>query len=178
MQHTGPIAMTRTPLRTLLFFSCIATYPLLSQAPSTLPLHQTIAMESLDLCATTEYAGRSRLGHHLVIDLVGCNPEKIKQVQIVEHIMIKAAIAARATIVSHHFKQFEPFGVSGAIVLAESHLTIHTWPEVDGYCAIDIFTCGNTDNYAAVEVLKKEFQARECIVVEIERGKQKKIQVY
>ncbi|MCX5925187.1 MAG: adenosylmethionine decarboxylase [Candidatus Dependentiae bacterium] len=163
-------------IRTFLFFSCIVTCPLLSQSPSLLPMHQTIAMESLDLRAIKECAGRSRLGHHLVIDLVGCNPEKIKHVEIVEQIMVKAAIAARATIVSHHFKQFEPFGVSGAIVLAESHLTIHTWPEVDGYCAIDIFTCGNTDNFAALEVLKQEFEAQECIVVDIERGKQKKIQ--
>ncbi|MBM3886477.1 polyamine aminopropyltransferase [Candidatus Dependentiae bacterium] len=137
-------------------------------------VHELVSMESIkDLKSVAEYADRERLGHHLIIDLSGCNPEKIKQVTQVESILLEAAQAARATVVASKFHQFNPVGVSGALVLAESHLTIHTWPEVDGYCAIDIFTCGSTDNFAALEVMKKRFEAKNAVVVEIERGKEK-----
>jgi spermidine synthase len=115
-----------------------------------------------------------RLGHHLVMDLFGCNPDKMRDVSIVEGIIVEAALAAKATIVASKFHQFSPEGVSGALVLAESHISVHTWPEVDGYCALDIFTCGDTDNFAALEVLKLRFEAKTCVVVEIERGKKRK----
>lgn len=132
-----------------------------------------VSMESVDLSITDEYFDRDRLGHHLIIDLYGCNPEKLKQIPEVERIMVAAAEAAKATIVARKFHQFNPVGVSGALVLAESHLTIHTWPEVDAYAAIDMFTCGDTDNFLALEVLKREFEASGSVVVEIERGKQR-----
>lgn len=132
-----------------------------------------VSMESVDLSVTDEYFDRDRLGHHLIIDLYGCNPEKLKNIPEVERIMVAAAEAARATIVARKFHQFNPVGVSGALVLAESHLTIHTWPEVDAYAAIDMFTCGDTDNFLALEVLKSEFEASGSVVVEIERGKQR-----
>jgi spermidine synthase len=132
-----------------------------------------VSMESVDLSNSSEFSDRDRLGHHLIIDLYGCNPEKLKEIPEVERIMVAAAEAAKATIVARKFHQFNPIGVSGALVLAESHLTIHTWPEVDAYCAIDMFTCGDTDNFAALEVLKREFEAQGSVVVEIERGKQR-----
>ena len=133
-----------------------------------------VGMQSINLKSSTEFSDRDRLGHHLVIDLFGCNPEKMKEVSIVENILVAAAEAAKATIVARKFHQFNPIGVSGALVLAESHLTIHTWPEVEGYCAIDIFTCGPTDNFAALEVMKEGFEAKGTVTVEIERGKQRK----
>ena len=136
--------------------------------------HRLVSMESINLKASEEFGDRDRLGHHLVIDLFGCNPEKMKQVAIVEDILVAAAEAAKATVVAKKFHQFNPIGVSGALVLAESHLTIHTWPEVDGYCAIDIFTCGPTDNFAALKVMQEQFEAKGFVVVEIERGKQRK----
>lgn len=137
-----------------------------------------VSMESVDLSITDEYFDRDRLGHHLIIDLYGCNPEKLKNIPEVERIMVAAAEAAKATIVARKFHQFNPVGVSGALVLAESHLTIHTWPEVDAYCAIDMFTCGDTDNFLALEVLKREFEASGSVVVEIERGKQRSANTY
>jgi len=109
------------------------------------------------------------LGHHLIVDLYGCNSEKMETVGPVKDIVIKAARAAGATIVDEKFHQFSPFGVTGILVLAESHLAVHTWPEI-GYCAIDLFTCGKTDNPAALEVIKAGFEATECIAVEINRG--------
>jgi len=132
-----------------------------------------LQMRSVDLVGTEYFGKRENLGQHLVIDFFGCDPAKISEVATVEQVMTDAAHAAKATIVAHKFHQFNPTGVSGALILAESHLAIHTWPEVQGYCAIDIFTCGSTDNYAALEVLKAGFGAKGYVIVEIERGKQR-----
>lgn len=110
------------------------------------------------------------LGKHLIIDLYGCNIEKIKEVPAVEKIITAAALAANAKIIKGEFHQFMPMGVTGVLLLAESHLAIHTWPEKDGYCAIDIFTCGVMNNFAALDVLQKAFEAKHCYVVQIDRG--------
>ena len=144
---------------------------LINAAP--LSEHRILYMESVDLKNTEYFDNRKSLGHHLVIDFFGCDPEKIKAVSTVESVMIEAANAAKATIVAKKFHQFNPSGVSGALILAESHLAIHTWPEVQGYCAIDIFTCGDTNNFLALDVLKKGFNAQGYVVVEIERGRQR-----
>lgn len=109
------------------------------------------------------------LGHHLIVDLYGCNPENMNSIEPVREIIIKAAHAAGATIVAQQFHQFNPIGVTGVLVLAESHLAVHTWPEKE-YCAVDLFTCGKTDNLAALEILKAGFGAKECVAVEINRG--------
>ena len=147
--------MVRFSLRACVIgiFSVVISNELIADEAAYLSAHRIVSMESLDLQASKEFADRQRLGHHLVIDLFGCNPEKIKHVETVEKVMVEAAIAAKATIITKKFHQFNPFGVSGAVVVSESHLAIHTWPEVDGYCAIDIFTCGQTDNFAALEVI-------------------------
>jgi spermidine synthase len=142
--------------------------------------HPFVSMESVDVRLDPELTGdnRDRLGHHLIIDLGGCNPDLLTGVDFVEGVLREAAKAAKATVVASKFHQFTPTGVSGALVLAESHITIHTWPEVNGYCAIDIFTCGPlTDNFAAMTVMKEGFMAKECTVVEIERGKEQKTDV-
>ena len=82
------------------------------------------------------------LGKHLLVELHGCNPELLKKVDVVKEIMVSAAKACKATIVDTSFHEFNPFGVSGVVVIAESHLSIHTWPEYR-YAAVDIFTCGD-----------------------------------
>lgn len=140
--------------------------------PSLPKEHVFVSMESVE--GFEEFQdSRDRLGHHLIIDLMGCNPEKLTHCDEVEEILREAAAAAHATVVASKFHQFQPVGVSGALVLSESHITIHTWPEVDGYCAIDIFTCGpKTDNFAANTVMKERFEAKEVVLVEMERGKQ------
>ncbi len=163
-------------LKNIFLFTFLVAAKVHAQAPA-LPEDRReyllLQMRSVDLEGTEYFGTRENLGQHLVIDLFGCDPDKIREVASVEKIMIEAANAAQATIVAHKFHQFNPTGVSGALILAESHLAIHTWPEVQGYCAIDIFTCGNTDNYAALEVLKTGFGAKGYVIVEIERGKQR-----
>jgi len=111
-----------------------------------------------------------QLGKHLLVELYDCDPKMLNDCGLVEREMQRAAREAKATIVRSTFHMFSPFGVSGVVVIAESHLTIHTWPE-HNYAAIDIFTCGSTvEPYKAYQVLKDVFQSRNSSVIELKRG--------
>ena len=81
------------------------------------------------------------LGTHLLFDLKECNPQLLDDIQYIQQAMTGAATEAGATIVAENFHKFDPFGVTGIVAIAESHLCIHTWPE-HSYAAVDIFTCG------------------------------------
>jgi S-adenosylmethionine decarboxylase len=83
------------------------------------------------------------LGRHYIAELFDCDRQILDDLEAIRGRMREAAIAARATIVDACFHRFSPHGVSGVVVIAESHLSIHTWPEY-GYAAVDIFTCGET----------------------------------
>lgn len=110
------------------------------------------------------------LGKHLIAELYDCNRDLIARVDKVEQILVDAVKASKATIVAPVFHQFNPHGVSGVIVIAESHFSIHTWPEY-GYCALDIFTCGEIiDADTALQFLKEAFQAKSMSIMEIKRG--------
>ena len=110
------------------------------------------------------------LGRHLVLELNGCNPKLLNDVKRVEEILVAAAKIAKATIVGTHFHQFSPFGISGVVVIAESHVAVHTWPE-HGYAAVDIFTCGETlTPEDAAQYLVEKFQARQPSLIELKRG--------
>lgn len=95
-------------------------------------------LETLEHTETTKTL--KSLGRHLLLELYECDRKLLGQIKPVEHILKHAAIEAGATVVQSNFHQFSPYGVSGVVVIAESHLTIHTWPE-HGYAAVDIFTC-------------------------------------
>ena len=82
------------------------------------------------------------LGHHLLLELSGCESDLLREVKPVEKAIKEILTQAGATVIQWDFKQFEPHGVSGVVIIAESHLTIHTWPE-HNYAAIDVFTCGS-----------------------------------
>ena len=105
-----------------------------------------------------------------MLELNGCNPKLLNDVKRVEEIMVSAAKLAKATIVGTHFHQFSPFGISGVVVIAESHVAVHTWPE-HGYAAVDIFTCGETlIPEVAAQYLVQKFQARQPSLIELKRG--------
>lgn len=111
------------------------------------------------------------LGKHLIIELYNCDKALSDDLQFVEKVMRKAAVISGATIVDAVFHKFSPQGVTGVVVVAESHFSIHTWPEY-GYCAIDIFTCGERVKPAAASIyLEKEMKAGSCDTREIPRGK-------
>jgi S-adenosylmethionine decarboxylase proenzyme len=110
------------------------------------------------------------LGRHLLAELYNCNPDRLRNASEVEQTMNQAALACGATIVQSAFHQFSPFGVSGVVVIAESHLAIHTWPEY-GYASVDLYTCGDTiDPMLAYRFLKAEFDAKAGEVQQIKRG--------
>ena len=110
------------------------------------------------------------LGHHIIAELYNCDLEKIDDVSFVEKGMLAAAEKAGATVINSTFHHFSPFGVSGVIVIQESHFSIHCWPEY-GYASLDIYTCGETvDPWIAYEYLKKEFKASHGSTVELNRG--------
>lgn len=110
------------------------------------------------------------LGKQLIVELFNCDQEFLKDVSTVESVLLDAARAANATVVDHCFHQFSPHGVSGVVVISESHIAVHTWPEHQ-YCAIDIFTCGDLiDNNRALAVLKKGLRCRQIKVFKVDRG--------
>ncbi len=80
----------------------------------------------------------------MVCDLSGCCGELLEDVARLEQTLSDCATLGGATVVSTHFHRFSPQGASGVVILAESHATIHTWPEI-GYAAIDVFTCGTPE---------------------------------
>jgi spermidine synthase len=110
------------------------------------------------------------LGKQILLELYQCEPALLDKTDWIEMIMLEAANLMKATVVMHQFHQFSPHGVSGVVVIQESHLAIHTWPEF-GYAAIDIFTCGESLNPSIVtEFLKLSFKATQISIVEIMRG--------
>ena len=110
------------------------------------------------------------LGKQLILELYHCKKELLESTKTVEKFMLEAAENIGATVVMHKFHQFSPYGVSGVVVIQESHLTIHTWPE-HGYAAIDIFTCGDVINpWLASRFLREKFEAGHVSVVELRRG--------
>lgn len=110
------------------------------------------------------------LGRHLVIDLYGCDSKLLASVGKVQDIVIAAAKATRATILDVVSRAFKPQGVSSIVVIAESHLAIHTWPE-HRFASVDIYTCGGTvDPWKAGPILKKRFKAKKITTLELKRG--------
>lgn len=110
------------------------------------------------------------LGKHLLVELKDCNPEILKSLDKVRDAMVSAAKKAKATIIDVSFHEFSPFGISGMVVIAESHLSIHTWPEY-GYAALDIFTCGDIIKpEVAAQFLIEKFRCKNPSVVEMKRG--------
>jgi S-adenosylmethionine decarboxylase len=110
------------------------------------------------------------LGNHLLVDLKDCDIAILNDLGKVRTTMVQAAREAGATIVDESFHEFNPFGISGMVIIAESHLSIHTWPEY-GYAAVDIFTCGDIIKpEEAAAYLVEQFQCKNPSVVEMKRG--------
>ena len=101
----------------------------------------------------------SGVGKHYLVDLRDCDPDIITCVKLTRGIVMHAAEACGATILNDHFHQFQPIGVSGVVLIAESHISVHTWPE-NGFAAMDIFTCGNMKPQVAIDIIQEGFRAK------------------
>jgi len=112
--------------------------------------------------------GETFAGLHLLVEI--WDGENLTDPNKIDQILRGAASAAGATILHSHMHHFSPLGgVSGVVLLAESHISIHTWPERN-YAAVDIFMCGDCDPNLSLPVLKKGFSAPKLTVQEIRRG--------
>lgn len=107
------------------------------------------------------------LGRHILVDLYGCNSEKLNDLPLLESTLTQAVQLANATLVNTQFHQFSPHGVTGIALIEESHFSIHTWPEHQ-YAAIDLFTCSD-------RMKTKEAIALIALAVESQRQEQKDI---
>ncbi|MEM6319239.1 MAG: adenosylmethionine decarboxylase [Bacteroidota bacterium] len=113
------------------------------------------------------------LGKHYLLELYDCPPDLLSEFEPIGAIMNQAALEMRATIVNSNFHHFNPYGVSGVIVIKESHLTIHTWPEY-GYAAVDVFTCGAIDIDKGIDYLKQHLKAGSSELKQLGRGREDK----
>lgn len=109
------------------------------------------------------------LGRHLIAELYGCDARALDDVERLRAGAVEAAEAIGATVLGVTFHEFAPQGVSGTVVIAESHISLHTWPE-HGYGAVDIYTCGGLDPRPAIELLGRVLGASALRVQEIRRG--------
>jgi S-adenosylmethionine decarboxylase len=111
--------------------------------------------------------GKVYAGTHLIIEVIG--GEGLDCERRIEGAFRDCVAACGATLLHIHTHKFTPQGVSGVAVLAESHISVHTWPEI-GYGAFDVFMCGQADPWRSIDVLRRAFNATEIRVKEILRG--------
>ena len=110
------------------------------------------------------------LGRHLLLELRECNVAVLDDLKYLENALVSAAIESGATVLDKSFHQFAPQGVSGVVLIAESHLSLHTWPE-HAYAAVDIFTCGTTVKIeVAADSLIRQLGSKDPSLLEVKRG--------
>ena len=110
------------------------------------------------------------LGRHILVEFYGCSQEILGDASRLEKLVVKAAKDAGATVLNSTFHQFSPVGTSGVVVIQESHLAIHTWPEFQ-YAAVDLFTCGTSiDPWDSFESLRKGLESTYASPLEMLRG--------
>lgn len=113
---------------------------------------------------------QNTIGKHWLLEMYACDVKKLGKVAFIQEMLSNAARVSGATIVNENFHQFSPYGVSGVVVIEESHFTIHTWPE-HGYAAIDFFTCGDSiDIQKAISYLGKALETETIDVNYFDRG--------
>ena len=110
-------------------------------------------------------------GRHMVVEVSGCNPDVLNDLDRVKEILRESALQANAEILELAFHHFTPQGVSGVVVISESHLSIHTWPEY-GYAALDFYTCGDINPKVACDYVAQHLKATYTQITEVSRGKE------
>ncbi|MED1490490.1 adenosylmethionine decarboxylase [Bacillus smithii] len=109
------------------------------------------------------------MGRHVISELWGCEFEKLNDVEQIEKIFVEAALKSGAEIREVAFHKFAPQGVSGVVIISESHLTIHSFPE-HGYASIDVYTCGDLNPNIAADYIAESLGAQTRETIELPRG--------
>ena len=104
------------------------------------------------------------LGRHMTVEFYDCDAKLLADADGLEKVFVHAAEASGATVIGSNFHNFEPQGVSGVVVISESHFAVHAWPEYD-YAAVDVFTCGDSISpFVGIEKLKKSLRAQDALI--------------
>ncbi|MCT2537194.1 adenosylmethionine decarboxylase [Aquibacillus koreensis] len=110
------------------------------------------------------------MGRHVIAEMWDCNIDKLNDIGLIEQIFVNAALKAGAEVREVAFHKFAPHGVSGVVIISESHLTIHSFPE-HGYASIDVYTCGDIiDPNEATAYIAEALESKTCEKVEVPRG--------
>ena len=125
--------------------------------------------EKINNLESSEKVSYENAGRHCILELYECDQAKLNDEAFIRTTITSSVKMAGATLINLITHSFKPQGVTGLALLAESHISIHTWPEI-GYAAIDVFTCGNhTMPESACEFFSKEFAAKKCSLKSIVR---------
>lgn len=111
-------------------------------------------------------------GRHVIMEYRGCDPAVLNDIVRVEALLLLAVEKAKATPIQSMLHPFVPHGVSGVVILQESHISIHTWPEI-GYAALDFYTCGDCTPEAGLDLLREGFGADSAEIMVLDRGLEK-----
>ncbi|KGP71725.1 adenosylmethionine decarboxylase [Pontibacillus yanchengensis] len=110
------------------------------------------------------------MGRHVIAELWDCNIDKLNDMNLIEQIFVDAALKSGAEVREVAFHKFAPHGVSGVVIISESHLTIHSFPE-HGYASIDVYTCGDRiDPNVAAQYIAEALESKSKETVEVPRG--------
>jgi len=107
---------------------------------------------------------------HLLVELFGCNTDALEDKTLLINSLEQAALAANVTIVQSVFHQYSPQGITGIVIIEESHLSIHTWPEY-GYASVDFYTCGDGAPEKALSVIEQGLDAQRSETIMVDRGR-------
>ncbi len=109
------------------------------------------------------------MGRHIIAELWECDFDKLNDVNFIEQTFVDAALKSGAEVREVAFHKFAPQGVSGVVIISESHLTIHSFPE-HGYASIDVYTCGDLDPTIAANYIAEALHAKTRELMELPRG--------
>ncbi|TAA70458.1 adenosylmethionine decarboxylase [Planococcus salinarum] len=109
------------------------------------------------------------MGRHVIAELWQCDFDKLNDMDFIEQTFVDAALKSGAEVREVAFHKFAPQGVSGVVIISESHLTIHSFPE-HGYASVDVYTCGDMDPTIAADYIAKALDSQSSEVKELQRG--------
>ena len=113
--------------------------------------------------------GKDYIGDHFIAEFHGCDTSVLNDIEKISAIMNRAVEISGATMIQPFFHRFSPHGISGIIVVAESHFAIHTWPE-HAYAAVDIFSCGTFGYIEALRSISSSLKSESYAIHRIKRG--------
>ena len=140
-----------------------------SPQPKAVTLKVAPAFDNQNDHFATDESGNRYAGRHLILDVTQASSAALSDAEKIRAMMTVAAEESGATLLGIDLHHFTGGGVSGVAILAESHISIHTWPE-HGFAAVDVFMCGSTQPSKCIAIIKEYLSAKSVQVTEVKRG--------